>query len=336
MPPKRNKGKGRANVPEKRQKRSGHRKKGVVMPDMSVATPGEGGGSGDAGEYDACPYGLVGKAVSVPGKWWGKGLAKEKHEDIFVGTIDGYYHKFKFKKALHQCWVIDIQGDPEMYPCSYYDVCHFVDKAERPCDYVASDDEDGERGEIGEDDDNAYLSEDEAPKERKVQQPWGEGPRALNTTHFSYAVPSDKLPAEEREIRRSIERLHGIWKEKWADESEKDGTKMQKTGYVTGHEPKGWSTTPNGADPPYDCVSSGEMQLTRVYTRQQAEEWTEYDSWELCHPKAARDVAVEWTQDYYESSIKVGKKPPYEGKTNWPEDKEDGSGGFQEEHYIGA
>jgi hypothetical protein len=77
-----------------------------------------------------------------------------------------------------------------------------------------------------------------------------------------------------------------------------------------------------------ECTA-GDIKLLRRYTAKQAREWTEYDSWKLCHPKAARDCAVKWTQDYYEHSDRVGKKIPYEGKQHWPED------GFEEKHYIG-
>jgi len=61
---------------------------------------------------------------------------------MYEVTAVAYYPKFNFNKGIHAMWELDVADDPEVFPCSYYDICHFMGKADKPCDYVCSDDED--------------------------------------------------------------------------------------------------------------------------------------------------------------------------------------------------
>ena len=138
-------------------------------PELSAAGSGSGlpsqGSSEDPFPIGECPYGLVGNIAKVPGTWWG---GFYKGDDRKRASIVDYYPVFQFSKGKHQAWVLDVAEDDQTYPCSYYDICHFLDAADRPSDYVPSDDEDADRDEVSDEDDG---SEDSKPKKKKSKAP---------------------------------------------------------------------------------------------------------------------------------------------------------------------
>jgi hypothetical protein len=199
--------------------------------------------SEDQLEPSDCPYGLVGTTAMVPGRWWGNGVEKDMHAHVFEATIVRYDPCFQFKKGVHQAWILDVEEDEDVYPCSYYDLCHFLDPSDRPSDYVPSDDEDAARDEVvdvdgGSDDETLKGVRKRKPAtkgsaggssstvDKKAQKSWSEGPLG----HYTYSAPTTSLPSAEAAIRRSIERHAGVWKEKYEVEG------GYRKGYVPGHE----------------------------------------------------------------------------------------------------
>ena len=131
---------------------------------------------------------------------------------MYEATVLAYYPKFNFNKGIHAMWELDVADDPEAFPCSYYDICHFMGKADKPCDYVCSDDEDAERDEVDCED---ALSEDEEEEPRrakaaqttKTTKTPRKDQKSFSEGDFKYTVPSAKLSADDISVRRKIERL---------------------------------------------------------------------------------------------------------------------------------
>ena len=266
----------------------------------------------------------------MPGTWW-HGIPAEEKLKIYPCTVNRYKAKHKFEKGTHQCWFIQPDEEEDEFECGYYDICHFLDRDDRPHDYVDSEDENCDRGHISdsEGEETEDTDEDDPPskKKKKIAKRKERVEQTKDRVshvegHFNYAVPSSDLPPDQAKIRRTVEAHAGVYKKTLPADHANAG----KPGYLV--EPVGWRTTP---DPTVaavnECASNGH-KLVKEYTEAEKHAWTIYDSWLLTHPQTARECAVENTQIYYENAEILGKSTVL-NNSKWPEE------GFQESHYIG-
>jgi hypothetical protein len=272
----------------------------------------------------------VGKKISVPGSWW-NGMSEEDRQKTYECIVVWYDAKHQYAKGENQGWWIRPVYEDELYVCGYYHIAHFASAADRPFDYVASDDEDCDRGYISDSDacDTDDTDDGDPPAKKKKKLNKRKEPRQKSSAakvsegHFGYAVPIDQLPDDEADIRRTVEAHAGVYKKTLPAGHANAG----KAGYLV--EPQGWVSAPaDNIEPLEECTEDGGIRLRRRFSAQEAQALTILDSWKLCHPKEARDCAVKYTQLYYTVADQMGKKATASG-SKWPE------GGFAEMHYIG-
>ena len=68
---------------------------------------GSGAGSSqDVDLGDACPYGLVGKTVMVPGTWWRGGMSAADKAKIWECTVVSYKAEHQYNKGPNQAWFL--------------------------------------------------------------------------------------------------------------------------------------------------------------------------------------------------------------------------------------